>query len=92
SIFTKHGTVNISYSFKSSLTTRFTAVAYLQDPTETPTITPTNPPTPTPVYVTPLPANMQAPTWAPIEGEITSSDINAYDCGPGHRREVLHCL
>lgn len=61
-----------------------TAVAYLQDPTETPTITPTNPPTPTPVYVTPLPANTQAPTWSHIEGEITFSDINAYDCGPGH--------
>jgi len=61
-----------------------TSIAYLQDPTETPTATPTNPPAPTPIFITPMPADTQVPTWAAIEGTITSSDINAYDCGPGH--------
>jgi len=52
-------------------------------PTETPTQTPTNPPSPTPIEITPYPVQT-VPAWSTIEGEITSSDINAYDCGPGH--------
>ncbi|HPQ42136.1 MAG TPA: hypothetical protein PLV45_17330, partial [bacterium] len=58
-----------------------TSIAYLQDPTETPTATPTCKPSPTPHPIVPCPSFTCPPTWGPTYYSITSSDVNAYDCG-----------